>query len=74
MNNFSEITDVVLFTNGIGNILTKFDVFAQRSVALSWLLFAKAIWKRNGFYFNLGLTNEFFGHIMMGTGYIKLKK
>ena len=43
MNNFSEITDVVLFTNGIGNILTKFDVFAQRSVALSWLLFAKAI-------------------------------
>ena len=51
--------NTVLFTNSIGNMLTKFDVFAQRNVALNWLLFEKAISKRIRFYFNLGLNHEF---------------
>ena len=37
------LTDTVVLVNSIWDILTKFDVFAQRNVALSWLSFENAI-------------------------------
>ena len=51
--------NIVLFRKSIDNMLTKFDVFAQRKVALNWLLFEKAISKHIRFYSNLGLNHEF---------------
>ena len=50
VNHFSEHIDITPLANRMGNILTKFDVFAQRNVALSYISFQKVISNHKRFF------------------------